>query len=153
MLISLADVHFMYNPSNHDYMSGFFLADVISTHFKNNKNISFDVSLQYRKYYKYYDNLIGSTHGDGAKQNLLPMLMADESKDWSRSKYRYIYTHHVHHKTSKDFPGVSVESLRSPSEADAWHHKYGYSSSNNKAIEGFIHHPKHGQVARLTHLF
>jgi len=29
----------------------------------------------------------------------------------------------------------------------------GYQSSNNVAIEGFIHHPVNGQVARLTHYF
>ena len=30
-LISVADVHFTFNPSNHDYQTGFFLADVIKT--------------------------------------------------------------------------------------------------------------------------
>ena len=52
-----------------------------------------------------------------------------------------------------DFIGVTLESLRSPSGADAWHHKAGYQSSSNLAIESFIFHKQHGQVARLTHLF
>ena len=34
MLLPIADVHFTFNPSNHDYMSGFFLADVIQTWLK-----------------------------------------------------------------------------------------------------------------------
>src|SRR5690606_11832413 len=41
-LLSVADVHFVFNPSNHDYQSGFFLADVIKTYYKDCKNISFD---------------------------------------------------------------------------------------------------------------
>ena len=134
-------------------MTGFCLADVIATYFRNNKNISFNISLQHRKYYKYHNNLIGSTHGDGAKWDLLPLLMADESKDWSNCKYRYMFTHHVHHKVAKDFVGVSLESLRSPSPADSWHHKSGYTSSNNQAIESYIFSKQFGQVARLTHLF
>ena len=34
MLISEADVHFVYNPSNHDYMSGFMLSDSIQSWFR-----------------------------------------------------------------------------------------------------------------------
>ena len=97
MLLQVADVHFTFNPSNHDYISGFFLADVIKTHFRNCKNITFDCSISHRKYFKYHNNLIGTTHGDGAKTTDLPLLMAGESKDWSSVKFRYIYTHHVHH--------------------------------------------------------
>lgn len=151
-LLKIADVHFVYNPSNHDYMSGFFLADVIKTYFKNCDNITFDCNIQHRKYYTWKNNLIGTTHGDGAKEELLPMLMAQESKDWSSVKHRYIYTHHVHHKKSRDYIGVTVESLRSPSGTDGWHHRNGYQHSP-KAVEGFIHCPVHGQVARLTHIF
>jgi len=151
-LMTVADVHFVFNPSNHDYTNGFFLADVVKTHFQYCSNITFDCSIAHRKYFSYGNNLIGSTHGDGAKTNDLPLLMANESKDWTRCKHRYMYTHHVHHKTSKDFPGVTVESLRSPSGTDSWHHRNGYQHAP-KAVEGFIHHPEHGQVARLTHIF
>jgi len=152
-LVSIADVRFVYNPSNHDYTNGFFLADVIQSWFRKHPNISFDCSIANRKYFRYHNNLIGTTHGDGAKVHDLPLLMAQEaSSEWSQTKHRYIYTHHVHHKNAKDFIGVTVESLRSPSGADSWHHRNGY-QHNPKAIEGFIHHPEHGQVARLTHIF
>lgn len=151
-LISVADIHFVYNPSNHDYTHGFFLADVIQTYFKDCKNITFDCSIAHRKYFTYGTNLIGSTHGDGAKESDLPLLMAHESSDWSISKHKYIYTHHVHHKNSKDYMGVNVESLRSPSATDSWHHRNGYQHSP-KAVEAFLHSKEHGQIARITNLF
>lgn len=151
-LLEVADIHFVYNPSNHDYMSGFFLADVIKTYYKDSKNITFDCSIAHRKYFTYDNNLIGTTHGDGAKIDNLPLLMAHESKDWSSTGHRYIYFHHIHHKTSKDYLGVCVESFRSPSATDSWHHRNGYQHSP-KAIEGFIHHPNFGQVAKLIHIF
>jgi hypothetical protein len=153
MLISVADVHFTFNPSNHDYTHGFFLADVIKTHFRHSDNITFDCSIAHRKGFKYGKNLIGTTHGDGAKHSDLPLLMATEFPlDWSETKHRYVYTHHVHHKTSKDYIGVTVESLRSPSGTDSWHHRNGYQHSP-KAVEGFVHHKEFGQVARITHIF
>jgi hypothetical protein len=153
MLISIADVHFVFNPSNHDYTNGFFLADAIESWFHNNTNITFDCSIAHRKYTQYGKNLIGTTHGDGAKTQDLPLLMAHEaSKEWADSKHRYVYTHHVHHKSSKDYMGVCVESLRSPSGTDSWHHRNGYAHSP-KAVEGFIHHKENGQVARLVNIF
>lgn len=151
-LLTLADVHFVFNPSNHDYTNGFFLAQVIQTYFRNCSNITFDCSISHRKYYRYHNNLIGSTHGDGAKVTDLPMLMAHESKDWTDCRHRYIYTHHVHHKSSKDYMGVCVESLRSPSGTDSWHHRNGYEHSP-KAVEAFLHDKIHGQISRITHLF
>ena len=153
-LISVADVHFVYNPSNHDYMSGFMLSDSIQSWFRKCKNITFDCSIAHRKGFKYGKNLIGTTHGDGAKLADLPLIMANEfAKDWAETKHRYVYTHHIHHKSSKDYHGITVESLRSPSGSDSWHHRKGYGVGGVKAVEGFIHSKEHGQVARLTHIF
>jgi hypothetical protein len=153
MLLTVADVRFVFNPSNHDYMSGFFLSDTIESWFSKNKNISFDVSIAHRKYHRYHENLIGTTHGDGAKAENLPLLMAQEAKtDWGVTKHKYIYTHHLHHKVSKEYMGVTVETLRSPSGTDSWHHRNGYQHAA-KAIEGFLHHPTNGQVSRIVHIF
>lgn len=153
LLLGVADVHFVFNPSNHDYTHGFFLAQVIEAYFKNCENITFDTSIAHRKGYRYFNNLIGTTHGDGAKQDMLPILLAQEfSQEWAATKHRYIFGHHIHHKTSKDYPGVTFETLRSPSGTDSWHHRNGYEHAP-KAIEGFIHCKIHGQIHRITHLF
>lgn len=152
-LLNIADVHVVFNRSNHDHISGFFLADTIYSWFSKSKNITFDVSMMDRKYFKYGVNLIGSTHGDGAKLETLPLLMATEAAQWwADCRHRYIYSHHVHHKIAKDMIGVTIETLRSPSSADAWHHRAGY-QHNPKAIEGFIHHPQDGQIGKFNHFF
>jgi len=152
-LISVADVDVVFNPSNHDYTNGFFLAQLIETHFRNCDNVKFDCAISHRKYFQYYNNLVGTTHGDGAKMLDLPMLMATEApKEWSESKHRYIYVHHLHHKWSKDVMSVCVEGLRSPSGTDSWHHRNGYEHAP-KAVEGFVHHKEHGQIMRITHIF
>jgi hypothetical protein len=153
-LTSVADVHVVFNPSNHDYTNGFFLADAIKSWFRHSANITFDCSIAHRKYYRYFENLIGTSHGDGAKQADLGLLMATEAKkEWGDTKHRYFYTHHVHHKTSKDMIGLTIESLRSPSGNDSWHHRNGYGVGGVKAIEGFLHSKEHGQICRITHIF
>lgn len=149
-LLPLADVHVIHNVSNHDYMAGWYLAQVVQAYFRNCKNISFDCDMRHRKAFVYYDNLIGTTHGDGAKTLDLPLLMAQEfKKEWSNTSHRYIYTHHVHHKTSKEHIGVTMESSRSASGNDGWHHRNGYQHAK-QAIEAYLHSKQDGQIARFT---
>ena len=159
MLREIAPVDVLHSMSNHDYQSGFHLAHTLKSWFRKADDISFDVSVANRKYYKYGNNLIGLEHGDGAKMDKLPLLMANEKpKEWSETKYRYWYLHHIHHKVkhkwrdAKDFIGVTVEYMRSPSAADSWHARKGFTGAP-KACEGFVHHKELGQVARLTHFF
>ena len=152
-LMMIADVEVVYNPSNHDYMSGFMLLDSVTSWFRNSENVTFNTDMSHRKYSVYGKNLIGTTHMDGAKVTELPMLMAHEASEyWHECKHRYIFGHHVHHKSSKDYMSVNVEILRSPSGTDSWHHRNGFEHSP-KAVEAFIFHKEHGQLARLTHVF
>lgn len=159
-LLTIADVDVVYNPSNHDYVSGYMLAQTISAWFRNSKNVSFDVSVRHRKHYTYGNNLITTSHGDGAKHSDMPFLMAHEHPDWSNkvAQKRYVYLHHLHHKkvtkwnSSHDTDGIHLQILRSPSAPDAYHAKEGYSTAP-RAVEGFIHHKEHGQIAQLTHYF
>jgi hypothetical protein len=152
-LVQLAPVHVQYDPSNHDYTNGFFLAQCVESWFRNSKDITFNTGIAHRKYYAYGANLIGTTHGDGAKETDLPLLMAQEaSEHWHDCKHRYFYTEHIHHKKSKDYGSVCIESFRSPSGTDSWHHRNGYQHAP-KAIEAFIHSKDNGQIARLTHIF
>lgn len=170
--LTVADVHFIYCVSNHDYQSGYYLCDSIYSWFRNNKNVTFDVDMKHRKYLVYGVNLLGFTHGDGAKENDLPNLMAVECrKAWSETVYGYFYLHHLHHKIRKNnkrkvekdnfnvttirtnqtliTDSVNVEYLRTVSATDSWHHRNGYQYAP-KAIEGFLHSFDKGQIARFS---
>lgn len=146
-LMPLGNVYVQFNDSNHDRLSGFFLAQTVEAWFRNS-DIVFDVDMRPRKYFQYGQNLIGTTHGE-SKESELPLLMAVEcSTGWGETSKRYWYCHHIHHKKSKEYMGVCVEYLRSPSGTDAWHSRNGYLS--NKALEAFVHDSEQGQVCRLT---
>lgn len=159
MLRHIAPVDVLHSMSNHDYQSGFHLAHALKSWFRKDNDVDFDISVAHRKYYQYGSNLIGLEHGDGAKMVNLPLLMAQEQpKMWADTKYRYFYLHHLHHKVkhkwldAKDYVGVTVEYLRSPSGTDSWHSRKGFTGVP-KAVEGFLHEKNSGQVARITHYF
>lgn len=172
-LITIAPVHFVFTPSNHDYMSGFHLAQNIEAWFRKCKDISFDVSPAHRKYVHYGNSLIGLTHGDGAKEQDLPDLMKIEAKDaYCKAEHCYWYTHHVHHKDKSNYKGkdkiqlekdyrdvkvvhtglnlsknrTHVEYLRSSNGTDSWHHRNGYQHSP-QGVEAFVHDLHRGQIA------
>lgn len=158
MLREVAPVDCVHNMSNHDYQSGFHLAHALKSWFRNDKSVTVDAGVAYRKFYVYGKSLIGTEHGDGVKLADLPLIMANENPtDWAKCPFRYWYVHHIHHKVkmkwqdAKDYIGCTVEYLRSPSGTDAWHHQKGYGAY--KAVEGFVHHKDSGQVARLTYYF
>ena len=159
MLREIAPVDVLHSMSNHDYQSGFHLAHTLKSWFRKAEDVKFDVSVSARKYYQYGKNLIGLEHGDGAKMDKLPLLMANEKpKEWSETTHRYWYLHHLHHKIkhkyldTKDYIGVTVEYMRSPSSSDSWHSAKGFCGVP-RACEAFIHDKESGQVARLTHYF
>ena len=159
VLREIAPVDVVHSMSNHDYQSGFHLAHALKSWFRNDGEVTFDISVAHRKYYKYGKNLIGLEHGDGAKMANLPLTMAQERPLlWSETTHRYWYLHHLHHKVkhkwldAKDFIGVTVEYMRSPSGTDSWHSRKGYVGVP-RAVEGFLHEKDSGQVARLVHYF
>jgi hypothetical protein len=159
ILREIAPVDVIHSMSNHVYQSGFHLAHALKSWFRLDGEVTFDIYVAHRKYYKYGNNLIGLEHGDGAKMDKLPLLMAQEQPLlWSETTHRYWYLHHLHHKVkhkwldAKDFIGVTVEYMRSPSGTDSWHSRKGYVGVP-RAVEGFLHEKDSGQVARLVHYF
>ena len=65
--------------------------------------------------------------------------------------YLILHQHKKQYQSSKDYIGVNVTYLRSPSSADIWHADSSY--LNMVAVEAFIHSKENGRVSHLTHYF
>ncbi len=171
----------IFNPSNHDWHTGFTIANSVGLLFKNHENVrvsDYNLSERHRKYLRFGSNLIATAHGDGAREQDLPQLAMVEARGHlDEAPHRYFYLHHYHHKIRKQ-AGLSnmvrekdhisittigsglgaveghnsqIEYVRSPSAPDGWHHRNGY--LNRQAVEGFVHHPADGQISRFTRWF
>ena len=72
---------------NHDDHSSFALALALDAFFSNNKRVKIDLSPAEHWYYRFGKVLIGATHGDKAKMEKMPGIMAcDRSEDWGKTK-------------------------------------------------------------------
>lgn len=176
-----APVTVVFDVSNHPMRSDWSVNQAVAAYFRNDTRVDFPADLQapaHRKYMVYGTSALGFTHGDGAKDGDLALLMAREmGVHFGRAMRGYWITKHLHHKvrktvglspalSEKDLPGVtvirsgsedlernvSVEVVRSPSGTDGWHHRMGYVGAL-KAVEAFLFHHQDGQVGRFTKPF
>ena len=158
-LLKEAPVHVVYNQSNHDNHTGYMVAREVRAWMHKHKHLHFTISQNDREYVRYHQNMIGLDHGDGAKIADIPQIMAaEEPKMWGETLHRYMVRHHLHHwqkrqpLIGKDFPGVTINYMRSLSRSDDWHRKMGYIGAP-QAIDAFIYHPDFGQVDHMSCVF
>jgi hypothetical protein len=153
--IAPVDVVMVY--SNHDRERGFYLGEVLEAVFANHPNVTVDNVPKTNKYYQFGKVLIGTSHGDSIKPADAPLIMAQEVPQmWADTWYREFLFGHLHHtqkfitQTAKDYRGVIVTFLSSPSAADAWHALKNFKGCI-KGAEGFVYNKEEGKVATVIH--
>ncbi len=134
---------------NHDLSTMHTFMQAMNIILENEPRVSVDISPMHFHYYRFGQCLVGTHHGHGTKIPNLPGIMAyDRAKDWGETKYRYIYTGHIHQDKKQDFPGCTVEAFRILPPGDAWSHQNGYRS--HRDMKSIILHKDYGEVARNT---
>ena len=142
-------VVFRINKGNHDGHSSYALALMISCYFHNEPRMEVDLSPAVSWYYSFGKVLIGSTHGDTVKgKDMMSIMASDIPEDWGRSKYRYWYVGHVHHRDVKEYQGGVVEYFRTLAARDAWHQGQGYRAGRDMC--SIILHKEYGEIERHT---
>jgi len=139
------------NPGNHDGVTALMLAEMMALIYENEPRVTVATSPNPYWFFGFGTNLIGTTHGDGAKGKDLPLLMAVDAPDlWQASQdgSRVWYVGHVHHGDEKDYPGVTVKYKRTLAAPDIWSHASGYRSKRSMDCETY--HRTLGEVERHT---
>lgn len=123
---------------NHDTHTSIFLSLALAQFYENEPRVTIDCSSEMFHYYRFGKVLIMTHHGHNAKPADLPGIMAcDRREDWGETLWRYIFTGHIHHERSREFPGANWRSLRATATADAWHYGQGYRSAQELSLEIF----------------
>ncbi len=134
-------------PGNHDTHSAQAVTLALWAWYRDEPRVEVDTSPAYFWWWQFGKNLIGATHGDMAKMQDLPLIMASScSEAWGATKYRTVLTGHIHHKSALEAGGVVVESFQSPAARDAWHEASGYRSG--RSLTAITYHTERGEIAR-----
>lgn len=136
------------NRGNHDPHQAFMLSLALDAMFHDEPRVHVEMTPASFYYYRFGKTLIGSTHGDGAKLNDLPLIMAtDVPEDWAAATWRVWHCGHFHHDQMKDHPGCTVETHRTLAANDAWHWHAGYRSMRD--MKALVYHREYGEVSRV----
>lgn len=149
MLSAVAPVHVVCMPGNHDRVLSMVLTHWLSARYRGNDLVTVDSPVGSRSYFLFGSSLIGFTHGDGTKDDKLPITMAVEAPEaWGKSKQRLVLTGHLHTDRSNEFAGVRVIHMPCLATADRWHHRSAY-IGNTKAIAAYCVDDDEGLIATL----
>lgn len=136
-------------PGNHDPQMARMINLYLSAVYEKEDRVSVLDNRNPYIYTTHGNNLIGFAHGDGAKPEALPAIMAsDKASDWGQSEFRYWYTGHVHHQTKKEYPGCVIESFRTLAPRDYWHSWKGYRAG--QSLSCITLHAEYGEITRST---
>lgn len=92
--------------------------------------------------------MLAGHHGDRSKATGLVLHMADRYADmWGGTKWRYLFTGHLHHHKSQDIGGVHWEQLRAVTAKDAYAASYPFSARSE--MQAITYHKERGEVSRV----
>lgn len=155
MMLTYAPVDVVACPGNHDRLNAFWLGQTIKAYYHNNPDVDVTVQHTPRTYKRYGVNLIGMEHGDRAKIQKLPLLMAEEAiQDWSQTKYHVWLRGHFHVQQDvlvhiDDGVGsVMISTFPAFCPQDEWEQLMGF-FGGHRAAEGRLYHLDHGPSGRF----
>jgi hypothetical protein len=130
-------------PGNHDPHSAIWLPLLLRAVYANEPRVTVEDAFNPYQYDVFGLVLLGWCHGDGAKVDALPEIMATDAPEmWGATRFRVWHTGHRHHLETKEFRGCVVKTHRTLAGRDVWHHHGGYRSG--RSLEATTYHRVYG---------
>jgi hypothetical protein len=134
-------------PGNHDEQSALAVTLALLMYYEGNPRVKVDDDAGRFWFWQWGKVLLGATHGDKAKMKDMPLIMAARNPEaWGKTKFRHVYTGHIHTQTGLEQNGVTVESFQSPVAPDSWHVSMGYGAG--RSVSSITHHRELGEIIR-----
>lgn len=135
------------SPGNHDDIGALWLSLALGCLYEKNPRVVIEQAPGKFHYHRHGKTLIGVTHGDTLRLEVLAGVMAtDRAEDWGQTLHRYWLTGHIHHRKVLELAGCMVESFRTLAAKDAWATAGGYRAGRD--MNAIVYHAEHGEVAR-----
>lgn len=135
-------------PGNHDPQTAIGVTIALAIAYANHPRVSVDEDPGVFWWWEWGKCLVGASHGDKAKMADMPMMMAARNPEaWGRTKFRHVFTGHIHHQTSIEVGGVIVESCRAVTAPDAYN---AARFSNGRSLRSITFHKDYGEIGRQT---
>jgi hypothetical protein len=134
-------------PGNHDPDGARWVRLWLSAVYSNEPRVNILDNANPYMYYRFGENLVGMHHGDGAKLDKLPSIMAsDQRKLWGdTAHHRWLCGHH-HTYEAKSFPDCLVEKFPTLAPLDYYAAHAGYRSE--RSLNSITLSSRNGEICR-----
>ena len=158
LLGQMAPVHVVVIPGNHEVQKSFYLGDLLEVKYENNKNIIIDNNPCPRKYYQYYKNMIGFSHGretDVPEARLIQLMPQEQPRMWADTLFREWHLGDIHHKkviklrNEEDHTGIVLRYMRTLMGQDSWETWKGLKAT--RGAETYIWDKNLGMIANFNY--
>lgn len=131
-LLAVAPVELVYVPGNHDHLLTYAMLNMLSAWYRDNKNMTINISAKSRSYITYGQTLGGFSHGDGAlkPKDFMATMAKEAAAHWSTTKHRAFFTGHFHTEVVREVIGGTHYQMRSLSGQDRYHSKNAFLSES-----------------------
>ena len=117
---------------NHDPDASLWLNEMMRLYFASDPRVKVFDNFSKWIHFEWGKTLVVMHHGDRVKtQALYEAVTRDYAEEWGRSKYRYLYHGHIHHRTVTELGGLHLESFGVLCPPDAYHSASGYGSARS----------------------
>jgi hypothetical protein len=131
-LLPYAPVNVRHVYSNHDEQTMYGVMRAVEFYFKDDENVSFDISVLPRTYFKFGKNIVGLSHDIPVKK-ALELFTTEAKKDWSDSEHMYWILAHMHTAMNYEKQGyLEIYRLPTISGWSRWTTKSGYAQTEKK---------------------
>lgn len=136
-------------PGNHDPQVAAELAMWLRAVYEREPRVTVADAFASYQFDRFGCCLFGWAHGDGAKAEQLPLIMANaEPTAWGATNEHVWHTGHVHHLSRKEYTGCVVETHRTMASKDFWHSSKGYAAK--RSLQMIAYHRQYGEITRNT---
>jgi hypothetical protein len=136
-------------PGNHDPHASMAVLLAMFERYRNEPRVTVQREPSEFFVYQFGKVLLTAHHGHRAKAPQMVHFIADEYAPlWGKTRFRYLFTGHLHHHKSQDIGGMTWEQLPAITSRDAYAVSSAY--TQRARMKGITYHRDRGEVSRVV---
>ena len=148
MLQQYDEVWLINARGNHDPDAALWLNEMLRMYYEKEKRVKVFDNFNKFIHFEWGNNFVVTHHGDKIRtRQLYEAITRDYPQEWGRTKYRFAWTGHIHHKQAEELGGLTWESWSVLPPNDSWHSGAGYGSQ--RSISCVVLDKEYGEFSRF----
>lgn len=148
MLQQYDEVWLINARGNHDPDAALWLNEMLRMYYDKEKRVKVFDNFDKFIHFEWGNNFVVTHHGDKIRtRQLYEAITRDYPQEWGRTKYRFAWTGHIHHKQSEELGGLTWESWSVLPPPDSWHSGAGFGSQ--RSISCVVLDKEYGEFSRF----